>query len=158
MNIGEFKLHKGRLLGWIATRTVDLPKLALRPVESDSEEAPAFEIVAPNVAGRVVQVGALWEETSLKGEVYYQGSIDDPSMPEKLPIALFGTVEKGFRAAWRRWDRRDEFGPAIRSPRDNAPSGSGRGDDYGFGDSTANENGELATESAASDFDDEVRV
>lgn len=155
MNIGEFKLNKGRVVGWIATRAIDLPKLALRPVESENELAPAFEIIAPNVGGRVVQVGALWEAVAKRtGEVFYQGNIDDPSMPEALPIALFGSIEEGFRVAWRRQER-DDFGPAVRTTRDNPPSGN-RGDDYGFGDSTANENGELSGQNAAADLDDEV--
>lgn len=155
MNIGEFKLNKGRVVGWIATRAIDLPKLALRPVESENELAPAFEIIAPNVGGRVVQVGALWEAVAKRtGEVFYQGNVDDPSMPEALPIALFGSIEEGFRVAWRRQER-DDFGPAVRTTRDNPPSGN-RGDDYGFGDSTANENGELSGQNAAADLDDEV--
>lgn len=156
MNIGEFKLNKGRVTGWIATRAIDLPKLALRPVESENELAPAFEIIAPNVGGRVVQVGALWEAVAKRtGEVFYQGNVDDPSMPEALPIALFGSIEEGFRVAWRRQER-DDFGPAVRTTRDNAPSGN-RGDDYGFGGSTANENGELSGQGAAADLDDEVQ-
>jgi uncharacterized protein (DUF736 family) len=155
MNIGEFKLNKGRVIGWIATRTIDLPKLALRPVESDNELAPAFEIIAPNVGGRIVQVGALWEATAKRtGEVFYQGNVDDPAMPEALSIALFGSIEEGFRVAWRRQER-DDFGPAVRMSRDNAPSGSSRGDDYGFGASTANESGELSDQAAA-ELDDEV--
>jgi uncharacterized protein (DUF736 family) len=155
MNIGEFKLNKGRVVGWIATRAIDLPKLALRPVESENELAPAFEIIAPNVGGRVVQVGALWEAVAKRtGEVFYQGNVDDPSMPEALPIALFGSIEEGFRVAWRRQER-DDFGPAVRTTRENPPSGN-RGDDYGFGDSTANENGELSGQGAAADLDDEV--
>lgn len=156
MNIGEFKLNKGRILGWIATRTIDLPKLALRPVESDNELAPAFEIVAPNVGGRIVQVGALWEAIAKRtGEVFYQGHVDDPSMPEALPIALFGSIEEGFRAAWRRQER-DDFGPAVRMSRNDAPSGRNGGDEYGFGDSTAGESGGLSSQGAAADLDDEV--
>jgi len=155
MNIGEFKLNKGRILGWIATRTIDLPKLALRPVESDNELAPVYEIITPNVGGRVVQIGALWEAVAKRtGETFLQGNIDDPSLPEPLPIALFGTVEEGLRAAWRRQER-DDFGPAIRTSRNDAPSGPGRRDDYGFGDSTANESGELVNDATA-DLDDEV--
>jgi len=63
MNIGEFKSNNGRLVGSIATRTIDLPKLGLRPVESDNDKAPVYEIVALNVGNRWVQVGALWEAT-----------------------------------------------------------------------------------------------
>src|SRR3546814_16332972 len=95
MNIGEFSNNNGRLMGSIATRTIDLPRLGLRPVESDPERAPAYEIVALNVGNRWVQLGALWAAVSKNttGEVFLQGSIDDPSLPEPLPKALFGTTE-----------------------------------------------------------------
>ena len=66
MNIGEFNLNKGRMMGWIATRTIDLPKLGLRPVESQNELAPVYEILALNVGDRWVQVGALWEAIAKK--------------------------------------------------------------------------------------------
>lgn len=141
MNIGEFKLNNGRLLGSIATRTIDLPRLGLRPVESDNDRAPLFEIVALNVGNRWVQIGALWEAVAKNttGEVFLQGSIDDPSLPEPLPIALFGNEADGMRVAWRRPQRRDDFGPAIRtSRRDYADE-----PESGFGDSTAGTDGAL---------------
>lgn len=152
MNIGEFKSSNGRLMGSIATRTIDLPRLGLRPVESTNDRAPVFEIVALNVGNRWVQVGALWEAVAkhTTGEVFLQGTIDDPSLAEPLPIALFGSVEEGFRVAWRRPQRRDDFGPAIRtSRRDDGPMDQG-----GFGDSTAGANGALT--GAPADLDDEV--
>ena len=96
MNIGTFALKNGQLIGSIATLTVDLARLGLRPVESDNEKAPAFEIMALNVARKWVQVGALWEATSNStGEVFYQGSLDDPSLPEKMAIMVFGDDEDG---------------------------------------------------------------
>lgn len=153
MNIGEFKQSNGRLLGSIATRTIDLPRLGLRPVESDNDKAPVFEIVALNVGNRWVQVGALWEAVAKNttGEVFLQGSIDDPSLPEPLPIALFGTPEEGMRVAWRRPQRRDDFGPAIRtSRRDYADE-----QQTGFGDSTAGNDGELMG-AGSSGIDDEI--
>lgn len=154
MNIGEFNLKNGRLLGWIATRNIDMPKLGLRPVESQHDQAPNYEIVELNVGNRWVQVGALWEAVAKKtGEVFLQGNIDDPSMAEPLPIALFGSVEEGYRVAWRRPERRDDFGSAVRTSRENTPSRSG--DDYGFGGSTADENGTLADNTAA-ELDDEI--
>ncbi|TKW69836.1 MAG: DUF736 domain-containing protein, partial [Staphylococcus hominis] len=39
MNIGSFKSTNGQLLGSIATAHIDLPRLGLRPVESDSDKA-----------------------------------------------------------------------------------------------------------------------
>lgn len=141
MNIGEFKQVNNRLLGSIATRTIDLPRLGLRPVESINDKAPAYEIVALNVGNRWVQVGALWEAVAKNttGEIFLQGSIDDPSLPEPLPIALFGTAEEGMRVVWRRPQRRDDFGMATRmSSRSEEPQG---GD--GFGPSTAGADGGL---------------
>ena len=45
MNIGEFRKVNGRLIGSIATRTIDLPKMGLRAVESDNPRAPKFEVI-----------------------------------------------------------------------------------------------------------------
>ena len=156
MNIGEFKLSNGRLLGSIATRTIDLPRLGLRPVESDNERAPVYEIVALNVGNRWVQIGALWEAVAVNttGEVFLQGSIDDPSLAEPLPVALFGSPEEGMRVAWRRPQRRDDFGPAVRSGRrDGAPPPR-----EGFGDSTAGNDGALVGGGGAGGavLDDEI--
>ena len=151
MNIGEFKANNGRILGSIATRTIDLPKLGLRPVESTNERAPTFEIVALNVGNRWVQIGALWEAVAKHstGEVFLQGTIDDPSLAEPLPIALFGNDTEGYRAAWRRPQRRDEFGPAVRSVRRDYAEGEG-----GFGESTAGSDGGMV--GGGQDLDDDV--
>jgi uncharacterized protein (DUF736 family) len=151
MNIGEFKLSNGRRMGSIATRTIDLPRLGLRPVESSNDRAPIFEIVALNVGNRWVQIGALWEAVAkhTTGELFLQGSVDDPSLPEPLPIALFGNDQDGYRVAWRRPQRRDDFGPAVRSARRDE-SGDGQG---GFGESTAGNDGALAGAGAAIDDD-----
>ncbi len=152
MNIGEFKQSNGRLMGSIATRTIDLPRLGLRPVESNNDRAPVFEIVALNVGNRWVQVGALWEAVAkhTTGEVFYQGTIDDPSLAEPLPVALFGNHEEGYRVAWRRPQRRDDFGTAVRNGRsDEAPAGQG-----GFGESTAGMDGGLAA--TGTDLEDVV--
>lgn len=150
MNIGEIKPVNGRLQGYIATHTIDLPKIGLRPVQSMHKRAPLFEVVALNVGHRWVQVGALWEAIANKtGESFLQGSIDDPSLPEPLLIALFGTDAEGYRVAWRRREMRDDFGGA----RQNAerPIG-GDGASGGFGESTAAADGMLM---AQSEFDDQ---
>jgi uncharacterized protein (DUF736 family) len=151
MNIGEIKPVNGRLEGHIATRLLDLPRLGLRHVQSSNERAPVFEVIARNVGGRWVQIGALWEATAnATGESFLQGSLDDPSLPEPLPIALFGTDEEGYRVAWRRRESRDDFGSSQRSPRREM---SGGGTSGGFGDSTAGADGSLM---GGTDLDDEV--
>ena len=150
MNIGEIKPVKGRLQGHIATRTIDLPMVGLRPVQRMHERAPVFEVVALNVGRRWVQVGALWEATAKKtGESFLQGSIDDPSLHEPLPIALFGTDAEGYRVAWRRPEMRDDFGAAQDSP--ERPT-EGKGTGGGFGESTAGANGALMMHS---DYDEQ---
>ncbi|MBI0533033.1 DUF736 domain-containing protein [Sphingomonas sp. TX0522] len=149
MNIGQFKNVDGRFLGSVATATLHLPRLGLRPVESDNPRAPAFEIVTLN-PGRVwVQIGALWEASTGEGEVFYQGKLDDPSMADPLPIALFGNSEEGYRVAWTRNTRRN---------RDNFDNGgqrrSQRRTDDGFGEGNATESGQLV--GAGAGIDDEI--
>ena len=139
MNIGQFKLVGGQLLGSIATATIDLARLGLRPVQSTSDRAPAFEIVFLNVARRWVVIGALWELTSnATGEVFYQGKLDDPSLPEPLQISLFGNVEEGYRVVWNRPQPRRENMDGTRQTRRKANA------DDGFGSGNATENGQLA--------------
>lgn len=138
MNIGQFKSQNGQLVGSIATATIDLARLGLRPVQSTNERAPAFEIVVLNVARRWVQIGALWELTSnATGEVFYQGKLDDPSLPEPLQISLFGNVEEGYRVVWNRPQPRRENMDGSRQTRRKANA------DDGFGTGNASENGEL---------------
>jgi uncharacterized protein (DUF736 family) len=157
MNIGEFKNVDGRLVGSIATRTIDLPRIGLRPVESSNAKAPIYEVVALNVGRRWVQIGAVWEASAnATGELFLQGSLDDPSLPEPLPIALFGTLEEGYRVAWRRPQRRDDFGTSVRGTRRSGDGndGAGGGAMGGFGDSTAGADGALM--GVGGDLDDDI--
>lgn len=132
MNIGSFTLRNGQLLGSIATATMDLARLGLRPVESDNEKAPAFEIMILNVAKRWVQIGALWEATSNStGELFYQGRLDDPSLPEPLQIMLFGNDEEGYRVVWNRPAARRENMDGTRETRRRQ-----RDDSFGEGNAT----------------------
>jgi uncharacterized protein (DUF736 family) len=143
MNIGEIFSQNGRLTGSIATRTIDLPRIGLRKVTSENEKAPVFEILALNVARRWVQIGALWEAASKRtGEVFLAGNIDDPSLPEPLPIALFPADHGGYMVAWRRDTMRSDFGGGMGASRTNYDDRGPR-DQGGFGDSTVGAGGEL---------------
>lgn len=151
MNIGEIRVVNGRLEGQLATRTIDLPRIGLRKVESMNPRAPLYEILALNVARRWVQVGALWEAfTKKNGDAFLAGNIDDPSLPEPLPVALFPTEEGGFSIAWRRDTLRSDFGGngfgAANYDRMEPVGGRAAGDRYdgedgGFGGSTAGPEG-----------------
>ena len=152
MNIGEIRNVNDRLTGSIATRTIDLPRIGLRKVESMNPKAPVYEVLALNVARRWVQIGALWEAASKKtGEMFLAGNIDDPSLPEPLPVACFATEDGGYTIAWRRETVRAEFGggfgASTRSYDEPAQSG-------GFGGSTAGSDGSLV--GAGGDLDDDV--
>jgi uncharacterized protein (DUF736 family) len=152
MNIGEIRNVNGRLSGSIATRTIDLPRIGLRKVDSTNERAPVYEVIALNVARRWVQIGALWEAASKKtGEVFLAGNIDDPSLPEPLPVALFPTEGDGYTIAWRRESVRAEFGGGFGTSTRNYDE---RAQDAGFGDSTADADGSLV--GAGGDVDDDV--
>ena len=152
MNIGEIRNVNDRLTGSIATRTIDLPRIGLRKVESMNPRAPVYEVLALNVARRLVQVGALWEAASKKtGEVFLAGNIDDPSLPEPLPVALFPSEDGGYTIAWRRETVRAEFGGGFGA---STRSYDEQPQDRGFGESTAGSNGALM--GAGADLDDEV--
>lgn len=155
MNIGEFKKENGRLMGSVFTRTIDLPRIGLRPVQSQSEKAPIYEIVALNIARRWVQIGALWEAVSKKtSEVFLAGQIDDPSLPDPLPVALFPNEAGGFTVAWRRENLGGGFGGGSgfgASQRDYAS----RTQD-GFGESTAGADGSPTGDGTNTDVGEEV--
>lgn len=145
MNIGSFKSTNGQLLGSIATAHIDLPRLGLRPVESDSDKAPAFEIMALNVARRWVQIGALWEQTSnSSGEVFYQGRFDDPSLAAPVQVMLFRTDDETetYNVVWNRpLPRRENL--------DGSRQGRGRSNvDDGFGTGNADADGRMVEEGA----------
>lgn len=147
MNIGSFKVSKGQLIGSVATATIDLKPLGLSKVESTNDRAPAFEIMVLNVAKRWVQIGALWEMSSNStGETFYQGKLDDPSLPEPLQIMLFGDVEDGYRVVWNRAaPRRENLDGSRQKRRDrNNP-----GDDFA---GNATDDGEIADDTTADDY------
>ena len=132
MNIGSFKNTNGMLLGSVATATLHLPRLGMKPVESSNPRAPAFEIMAFNPVGKQwVQIGAVWEATSgNSGETFYQGRIDDPSMTAPLSIALFRSDRNGepesYAIVWSRPQRREREGfGADTAERSKAPAGDG---------------------------------
>lgn len=158
MNIGEVNVVKGRLEGRIATRTIDLPRIGLRKVDSMNERAPVYEILTLNIARRWVQIGALWEAVTKKtGEIFLAGNIDDPSLPEPLPIALFPSEAGGYSIAWRRDTLRSDFGGsgfagAASFGGQGAPEGLDQG---GFGGSTAGANGELTGHDTDSELADD---
>lgn len=121
MNIGTIRAHeRGHLVASIATIAVAM-SFVLRPVQSGNPKAPRFEICTRNPAGVLVQVGALWEQTSKStGECFLQGRIDDPSMARPLAISAFRQDDGTYNIAWLRPQRRpaDPFGAPANDNRE----------------------------------------
>lgn len=134
-NIGNLKKNSdGVFIGRIDTVAFS-NVVALRPVISQNEAAPRYEMMALTPARTWAKVGAMFEQSKKStGEVFYQGRIDDPSMATPMDIALWHDREGGFAVLWsRRRPRRDL--PAAPSESDLPPVG--HGSDDGLGDSTA---------------------
>lgn len=146
MNIGTIRKNDdGVYVGKIETLTVDMT-VALRPLASTNERAPKFEVMALNKAARRwVQVGALFELSSNStGETFLQGRVDDPSLPNPLPISLFRQQDDSMNVVWRRPQRQtgtaafkpqasDELPPLPGSEGGDATGSTGDG----LGESTA---------------------
>lgn len=168
--VGEFRNVNGVLQGWIASGEIDLPRARLKPIQSRNPRAPKFELEAINRAGRWVPYGALFEATAIHttGEIFYSGELDDQSWRFPFPIALFGTIDEGFRASWRREDATRAAGGRSNRTRggdDYEGDGEGEGDRFagggeprsgGFGGSTAPLTGGSQTGGFPNDLDDEV--
>ena len=67
--------------------------------------------------------------------MFLAGNIDDPSLPEPLPIALFPADHGGYMVAWRRDTMRSDFGGGMGASIGRYDD-RGPGDQVGFGDST----------------------
>jgi len=134
--VGEFRNVNGNLVGYIASGDIDLPRARLRPIRSNNPRAPKFEVEALNRSGRWLPYGALFEAVAKNstGEIFYAGELDDHGWRNPLQIALFGTVDEGFRASWRR-DDMDRPARSRNRDRDDDQYGDGayEGDERSFG-------------------------
>lgn len=134
-NIGNLKKNSdGVFIGRIDTVAFS-NVVALRPVISQNEAAPRYEMMALTPARTWAKIGAMFEQVKKStGEIFYQGRIDDPGMATPMDIALWHDREGGFAVLWsRRRPRRDL--PAAPSESDLPPVG--QGSDDGLGESNA---------------------
>ena len=101
-NIGTLKKDaRGIYMGRIETVALDL-NIGLRPVASSNPNAPKFDVLARNVAGRYVQIGAVWEKIATNGTgTFLQGQLTDPSFPT-ISIAMFQQEDESLNVAWSR--------------------------------------------------------
>lgn len=121
--------YRGRITCLAFNRAVQI----VPAPESNNPRAPAFIIHAQIDRNSSAQVGALFQQTSRSsGEVFYQGTIDDPSMDKPLNIAAFSNREGGFNVAWTRNRKRQDY---AQQQQEQAVEGA----DYGLGESTADQ-------------------
>lgn len=138
-NIGYLKLNpQGVFMGKISTLALSI-NIALRPVQSDNERAPKFEVMGRNPQGEWVQIGAVYEQfMNATGEAFLQGSISDPSFTT-LYFACFSQEDGSYAIAWRAANKRREV------PVGRADDGLGDSDDMlPFGDETKGRKGRKA--------------
>lgn len=142
MNIGQVIMNeRGIYTGRIATLALSL-QVYLRPAARTNDRAPHFDVLARNVAGDVVAIGALWEKTAAEtGEVYYSGRIEDPSLTAPLYIVAFSQPDGSLNITWTRPNRaagamKARTTAAGEDELAQAPGYSG-GEGDGLGESTA---------------------
>lgn len=112
MNIGTISNQNGTLVGRIATLGVAMT-VALRPIQSNNERAPKFDVMALAASKSWITVGALFELfANGTGEAFLQGKIDDPSLAAPLNIALFRQPDGSYNVVWSR-PRRSRDVPAA---------------------------------------------
>lgn len=90
MNIGEmFRSNDGVVTGWIAEPGFDFEHVFLEAVQSESERAPAFNLMTKSPRGRTVRLGSIWERAAREtGEIYFGGYLDSAGSGF-VPIRLF---------------------------------------------------------------------
>jgi uncharacterized protein (DUF736 family) len=133
MNIGIIrKTARQELIGRIDTLDLNV-RVALRRVLSNNPDAPAYDVMASRDGRNWVKLGAVWaKNANATGEVFYVGSINDPSMTKPMRIALFG-ISKGEDAGGMAivWDN-GQNRQAATAEGEAAPAAQD-----GLGDSTA---------------------
>ena len=139
-NIGYIaRNEKGGFVGKIETLAFT-NVVGLRPVQSNNPAAPKFDIMALAGDRRTwVKIGAAFEQSSKStGVVFYQGTVDDPSLAGPMSIAFFSNDEGGFNIAWTRRRARRELASG-----DQDQGGAGEHDQGGavdgLGNSTADD-------------------
>lgn len=146
-NIGTLKANEdGIHIGRIATLGFSA-LIALREVNSNSERAPAYDVMGLSPDRRTwVKVGALWEYTATgSGEVFLSGRLDDHTMERPLDVALFRQQDGSYNVSWRRPQTRraapalgnEALPPMPPAGTDEPVDGTGEPVGDGLGDSTA---------------------
>jgi uncharacterized protein (DUF736 family) len=136
MNIGNLKKNEaGIFMGRITTLSIAV-FVALSPVNSSNEKAPAFDVMALAADKRSwVKVGALWAfNSTATGEEFLSGRIDDPSMDKPIEVQLFRQDDGSYNVAWRRPVRRASLPNIGNSDADDLPALPGGTDPSGGAD------------------------
>jgi uncharacterized protein (DUF736 family) len=130
MNIGTFKkAANGAFIGKITTLDLNV-RVELRRVISNNPQAPVYEVMGTRDRVNYVKLGAVWSKTAkTTGEVFYVGSLNDPSMQKELRIALFniskGEDAGGMAIVWDNGSNRTEATAEEPAPKAQQDDGLG---------------------------------
>ncbi|GAB1715399.1 MAG: protein of unknown function DUF736 [Nitrobacter sp.] len=96
--IGTFSRVGNGFTGSIKTATLNIKSVTFAPAESDTENGPAFRVLAGTTA-----FGAAWKKTSRELREYHSVKLDDPSFPAPIYASLVETDTEGeFALIWSR--------------------------------------------------------
>lgn len=97
--IGTFSRIGNGCAGSIKTVTLNIKSVTFAPAESETENGPAFRILAGTT-----EFGAAWKRTSRDTQRdYYSVKLDDPSLPAPIYASLVETETEGeFALIWSR--------------------------------------------------------
>lgn len=96
--IGTFSRVGNGLAGSIKTATLNIKSVTFAPAESNTENGPAFRVLAGTTA-----FGAAWKKTSRELHEYHSVKLDDPSFPAPIYASLVATDTEGeFALIWSR--------------------------------------------------------
>lgn len=164
MNVGDFTHddRAGLITGHIRTKTLEMPYVEMHfiPEQERGINGPAYELMEPNVAGKLAPVGSLWERPMQDGRKCFCGFIDDEVAKEEKQVAFFPkNNDDGFDVVWRRGS------PQFNGGGNRGGRGGSRGNERGGGQyrsggfsggSTAGPSGEYVGPNGGHPLDDDV--
>nr|WP_299073038.1 DUF736 domain-containing protein [uncultured Allomuricauda sp.] len=109
MKIGTFTKHKDNTFqGDIYTLGIGRFPILLEPNDSSNQNAPTHRVYVETDDTDRYEIGAAWEKTSKKDNVYVQLVLDCPSFPNPTYINLFEESVNFYTANWERPKPRTE--------------------------------------------------
>lgn len=95
------KQKDGGFIGTLSTISVPARKIALAPVESDSDRAPVYRVLLEDM-----EIGAAWKREAKSGNEYTLVKLDCPLLAQPIFCVLVKDLHSGFTLEFNRPDSR----------------------------------------------------